>query len=92
MNALLRSHVPTFQPANPPNVSLALVGPRPLLMQYLDRYTPEQGRRHEVLPGITGWVQACPERGRRVNGRNALTWGKKFELDVWYKPGDRGRH
>ncbi|RME84883.1 MAG: sugar transferase [Caldilineae bacterium] len=55
---------------------MSLVGPRPLLMRYLDRYTPEQARRHEVKPGITGWAQ--------VNGRNALTWEQKFELDVWY--------
>jgi sugar transferase EpsL len=55
---------------------MSLVGPRPLLMRYLDRYTPEQARRHEVRPGITGWAQ--------VNGRNALTWEQKFELDVWY--------
>ena len=55
---------------------LSLVGPRPLLMKYLDRYTPEQMRRHEVLPGITGWAQ--------VNGRNALSWPEKFGLDVWY--------
>ncbi|TAM53899.1 MAG: sugar transferase [Acidobacteria bacterium] len=55
---------------------MSLVGPRPLLMQYLDRYTPEQARRHEVRPGITGWAQ--------VNGRNALTWEEKFKLDVWY--------
>jgi lipopolysaccharide/colanic/teichoic acid biosynthesis glycosyltransferase len=55
---------------------MSLVGPRPLLMQYLDRYTPEQARRHEAKPGITGWAQ--------VNGRNALTWERKFELDVWY--------
>ena len=55
---------------------MSLVGPRPLLMQYLDRYTPEQARRHEVKPGISGWAQ--------VNGRNAITWVEKFNLDVWY--------
>ncbi len=55
---------------------MSLVGPRPLLMQYLERYTPEQARRHQVLPGITGWAQ--------VNGRNALTWEDRFRLDVWY--------
>jgi len=55
---------------------LSLVGPRPLLMQYLDRYTPHQARRHEVRPGITGWAQ--------VNGRNAISWEEKFELDIWY--------
>lgn len=55
---------------------MSLVGPRPLLMEYLDRYTPEQARRHEVLPGITGWAQ--------IHGRNALTWEEKFRLDVWY--------
>ncbi len=55
---------------------MSLVGPRPLLMQYLDRYTPEQMRRHAVRPGISGWAQ--------VNGRNALSWENKFALDVWY--------
>ena len=55
---------------------MSLVGPRPLLMQYLGRYTAEQARRHEVPPGITGWAQ--------VNGRNAVSWEEKFRLDVWY--------
>ena len=55
---------------------MSLVGPRPLLVDYLERYTPEQMRRHAVLPGITGWAQ--------VNGRNALSWEEKFRLDVWY--------
>jgi sugar transferase EpsL len=55
---------------------MSLVGPRPLLMQYLERYNAEQKRRHNVLPGITGWAQ--------INGRNALTWEDKFRLDVWY--------
>jgi lipopolysaccharide/colanic/teichoic acid biosynthesis glycosyltransferase len=55
---------------------MSLVGPRPLLVQYLDRYSPEQMRRHEVRPGITGWAQ--------VNGRNAITWEQKFALDTWY--------
>jgi sugar transferase EpsL len=55
---------------------MSLVGPRPLLMSYLDRYTSEQMRRHEVRPGITGWAQ--------VNGRNALSWEERFKLDVWY--------
>ena len=55
---------------------MSLVGPRPLLMQYLERYTPEQARRHDVLPGITGWAQ--------INGRNVLTWEDKFRLDIWY--------
>jgi lipopolysaccharide/colanic/teichoic acid biosynthesis glycosyltransferase len=55
---------------------MSLVGPRPLLMEYLPLYTPEQSRRHEVRPGITGWAQ--------VNGRNALSWDDRFALDVWY--------
>ena len=55
---------------------MSLVGPRPLLVRYLERYTPEQRRRHEVAPGITGWAQ--------IHGRNAITWEEKFALDVWY--------
>jgi sugar transferase EpsL len=55
---------------------MSLVGPRPLLMDYLERYSPEQMRRHEMRPGITGWTQ--------INGRNALSWEEKFALDVWY--------
>jgi lipopolysaccharide/colanic/teichoic acid biosynthesis glycosyltransferase len=55
---------------------MSLVGPRPLLMEYLPLYSPEQNRRHEVRPGVTGWAQ--------INGRNAISWDEKFKLDVWY--------
>jgi len=55
---------------------MSLVGPRPLMAHYLERYSPEQMRRHNVLPGITGWAQ--------INGRNAVTWDERFQLDVWY--------
>ncbi|MNI85630.1 putative sugar transferase EpsL [compost metagenome] len=65
-----------FQLLNVIKGELSLVGPRPLLVDYLELYTPEQARRHEVRPGITGWAQ--------VNGRNAITWEERFRLDVWY--------
>jgi sugar transferase EpsL len=55
---------------------MSIVGPRPLMMKYLDRYSPEQARRHEVKPGITGWAQ--------INGRNAISWEDRFKLDIWY--------
>lgn len=55
---------------------MSLIGPRPLLVEYLDRYTPEQAKRHEAKPGITGWAQ--------INGRNAINWEEKFKLDLWY--------
>lgn len=55
---------------------MSLVGPRPLLMEYLDLYSIEQKRRHDVLPGVTGWAQ--------INGRNAMTWDEKFKMDIWY--------
>ena len=55
---------------------MSLVGPRPLLMEYLPLYSPEEARRHEILPGITGWAQ--------VNGRNAISWEERFRLDIWY--------
>jgi len=65
-----------LQLANVIKGELSLVGPRPLLTEYLELYTPEQAKRHEVRPGITGWAQ--------VNGRNAITWEERFRLDIWY--------
>jgi len=74
MRSLSLDELPTF--INVLTGDMSIVGPRPLLVRYLERYSPEQARRHDVKPGITGWAQ--------VNGRNAISWEKKFKLDVWY--------
>ena len=74
MRSLSLDEFPTF--INVLMGDMSIVGPRPLLVRYLERYSPEQSRRHDVKPGITGWAQ--------VNGRNAISWEEKFKLDVWY--------
>ena len=74
MRSLSLDEFPTF--INVLMGDMSIVGPRPLLVRYLERYSPEQSRRHDVKPGITGWAQ--------VNGRNAISWEEKFKFDVWY--------